>query len=124
MSATLTDASLSEQERNAIDLLVAALRERLGGELRAVWLFGSRARGESAGADSDVDLLVVTEGGRRHDLGRVSELAWEAATAAGTDPAYLSTLVMSPERLRNRREIESFFMQEVDRDKIVLHGEP
>jgi len=32
--------------------------------------------------------------------------------------------VYSPERLAQRREIRSFFIDEVDRDEIVLAGEP
>ncbi len=32
--------------------------------------------------------------------------------------------VYTPERIAQRREIRSFFTQEVDRDKVVLYGEP
>lgn len=103
---------------------MAALHERFGDELRSVWLYGSRARGEAPRKYSDVDLLVVTDGGRERDLRVVSGLAYDAAAHAGADPALFSTVVMSPERLRDRRRIRSFFIQEVDRDKIVLHGEP
>lgn len=115
---------MSEAERRAIDAFVDALRQRLGGGLRSVWLYGSRARGESTREYSDVDLLVVTEGGRRHDFRVVTDLLWDAAEAAGADPALFSAVVMSPARIENRRSIHSFFIQEVDRDKIVLFGEP
>lgn len=107
-----------------MDAFVDALRERLGDGLRTVWLYGSRARGDSDHADSDVDLLVVTDGGRTNDFRLVTGVLWDAAEAAGADPALLSAVVMSPERVENRRSIRSFFMQEVDRDKIVRHGEP
>lgn len=36
----------------------------------------------------------------------------------------LSLVVWDPEWLAHRRDIRSFFVQEVDRDKIVLHGSP
>jgi hypothetical protein len=36
---------------------------------------------------------------------------------------FFSASVYDPQRVEQRREIRSFFIQEVDRDKIVLHGE-
>jgi predicted nucleotidyltransferase len=44
--ATLATASLSDAERRALDRFVAAVQRELGDELHAVWLYGSRARGE------------------------------------------------------------------------------
>lgn len=43
---TLADASLSEGERRTLVRFVELLGAELGGELRSVWLDGSRARGE------------------------------------------------------------------------------
>jgi predicted nucleotidyltransferase len=42
----------------ALDAIVAALRDWLAHDLVVVWLYGSRARGDSH-PESDVDLLVV-----------------------------------------------------------------
>jgi predicted nucleotidyltransferase len=116
-------ANLSDAERAAISRLIAALRSRFGNKLRSVWLYGSRARGEQTHTYSDVDLLVITEGGRGRDHRTVSGIAYDAASEAGADPALFSTVVMDPDRLEDRRRIKSFFIQEVDRDKIVLYGE-
>jgi predicted nucleotidyltransferase len=121
---TLTQASLSAAERRVLERLVRSLQEELGPHLHAVWLYGSRARGEEPHAESDVDLLVVSDRGRPEDGLRVIELVDAAAEAEGATPALFSTLVYTPERIAQRREIRSFFMQEVDRDKIVLYGEP
>lgn len=110
--------------------LVTAFREELGGELLAVWLYGSRARGEADPEEtdpdrrSDVDLMAIVDTSR--DAGRFGwravELVEAAAGAEGDSPVYYSVLVWDAERLRDRREIRSFFVQEVDRDKIVLEG--
>jgi len=54
----------------------------------------------------------------------VIELAFEAAEAEGANPAGFSIKLYDPELVAQRRRIHSFFMQEVDRDKIVLTGEP
>ena len=57
----LAETSLSVDEQALIERFVEELRERLDERLHAVWLFGSRARGES-GPDSDIDLLVIKAG--------------------------------------------------------------
>ena len=117
----LAAAQLTESERRTVARFVARLGERLGDDLRAVWLYGSRARGEAHG-ESDVDLLVIAEGGHaRH--GRIAgDLGEQVALAEGESPFAYSVHVHDPEWVRGRREIESFFIQEVDRDKIVLAG--
>lgn len=126
MSTRLDDrlavATLSDPERRTVRRLLAALEETLGDDLRAVWLYGSRARGEQPHGESDVDLLVIADGGDPRYGARVNELRFEVAFAEGTEPFHLSVKVKDLEWLRGRREIESFFIQEVDRDKIVLLG--
>ena len=122
--ATLAEASLSETDRRVLDRFVAALREHLGEALDAVWLYGSRARGEPPHEDSDVDLLVfVRDSPEAHDQ-RVSRLMWDAAWAEDAGPFDYSVRVTNRRWLEGRREIRSFFIQEVDRDKVVIHGEP
>jgi predicted nucleotidyltransferase len=118
---SLTEASLSAEERRVVDRLVGLLRVEFGADLHAVWLYGSRARGERPHLESDVDLLVLTSGGRDRDLLRAIELKAQAADEEGAYPL-ISVKVYDPEWLRGRREIDSFFIREVDRDKIVLHG--
>jgi predicted nucleotidyltransferase len=92
-----------------------------GGDLRALWLYGSRGRG-TAYRESDVDLLVIAEGGRDRYGRIVGDLSEEAAIAEGESPFNYSVHVHDPEWLEGRRAIESFFIQEVERDKIVLAG--
>lgn len=127
----LSVAALDERERLVVDRIVARLSGKLGGGLLAVWLYGSRARGEADPGEtdpdrrSDIDLLAIVDSSRD-----ASELKWwaqpmveEEADAAGDSPVYYSLRVLDAEWLRGRREIESFFIQEVDRDKLVLWGE-
>lgn len=120
---TLAEAHLAGAERRTIDRFVALLRETFRTDLISVWLYGSRARGEQSGPESDIDLLVITRGGLKRDLRTVHRLLDEATEIEGARPAFFSVVVWDPERLRDRREIDSFFVREVDRDKIVLYGE-
>jgi predicted nucleotidyltransferase len=124
----LDAAALSYQERRVVERLTGLLQDELADDLRAIWLYGSRARGEAtideADPDlkSDIDLMVIAEGGRQRYNGKVNELAHRTVVAAGESPVWYSVAVFDPEWLRGRREIESFFIQNVDRDKLVLAG--
>ena len=101
---------------------VDSMRQALDDHLRALWLYGSRARGDLPHPDSDVDLLVIADGGREIHGRTAMELSEEAAIAEGESPFSYSVHVYDPEWLRQRRDIGSFFVREVDRDKIVLAG--
>ena len=119
----LAEASLSPAERRALDRSVSELQREFGARLRSVWLYGSRARGETPHPESDVDLLVVLE--RRHwqDDWEVRRLVSDAAETEGLSSVFVSTQIYGVEEIAQRREIESFFIQEVDRDKIILFGD-
>jgi len=117
----LNAARLTESERRAIERYASLLDAELRGDLRGLWLYGSRARG-TAHPESDIDLLVIADGGRDR-YGRIAgDLSEEAAIAEGESPFNYSVHVHDPEWLQGRRAIDSFFIQEVDRDKIVLAG--
>lgn len=117
----LNAAQLTESERRVVERLASRLENVLGADLRALWLYGSRARG-TARPESDVDLLVIADGGRGRYGRTAGDLSEKIAIAEGESPFNYSVHVHDPEWLQERRKIESFFIQEVDRDKIVLAG--
>jgi predicted nucleotidyltransferase len=121
---SLAEATLSAVERRVLGRLVRLLEADLGTDLRSVWLFGSRARGEEPAPESDVDVIVVSTRASLDDHFRVTKLVHEAAEAEGANPAFFAVKLFDPERIAERRAIRSFFMQEVDRDKVVLAGDP
>lgn len=119
--ATLAITSLSPAEQRAVDRFVASLVAQLGDDLLAVWLFGSRARGEPVGdADSDVDMIVITRTGEERDL--VHLLADEAARAEGLVLLPLHPMVFEPAWVAERRAIDHFLLREIDTDRVVLYG--
>lgn len=119
---SLADASLSAEERAVLERFVELLRARLGDELRAVWLFGSRARGEPVSELSDIDLLVLARRTGWDDASRVYGALHDAACSLSLpDVAWsFSVHVHDPDWLKRRRAVESFFAAEVDRDHIEL----
>lgn len=122
LSDVLAPASLSVDQRRVLERLVEGLREEFGDDLHAIWLYGSRARGETPSPYSDVDLMVLTEGSRWENGGRALEVLYPIAREEGVSPVWYSFFCETPEWLRGRREIRSFFIAEVDRDKLVLYG--
>ncbi len=122
LSDVLAPASLTHAERRVVERLVELLRDELGSDLHAIWLYGSRARGETPHPESDVDLMVIADGGSGRYGMKSIELVNEVAEAEGVSPVWYSVFIGDPERIRGRREIRSFFIAEVDRDKIVLYG--
>jgi predicted nucleotidyltransferase len=121
--ATIEQATLSEAERLALERLPEGLGEALGDDLVALWLYGSRARGEEPGPERDIDLMVIARGGRRRHWRRVWEVIERVAGEVGADPILFAPHVADPSWIEGRRRIRSFFIQEVDRDKVVLRGD-
>ncbi|MDQ3720483.1 MAG: nucleotidyltransferase domain-containing protein [Actinomycetota bacterium] len=120
MAPTVAAAALTEPERRALDRLVASLERELRDDLHAVWLYGSRARGEWR-EGSDVDVLVIASVAREQEE-HIDSLVEKAAEAEGLYYGWFSVFVHSPEWLADRRAIEAWFIQAVDRDKVVLWG--
>jgi predicted nucleotidyltransferase len=122
LADVLAPASLSHAERRVVERLVERLPDELGSDLHAIWLYGSRARGETPHPESDIDLMVLADGSVLQNGLKATELVMEIAPDEGVSPVWYSISVRPPEWLRGRREIRSFFIAEVDRDKIVLYG--
>ena len=118
----LADAALSDAEREVLERFVAALVEDYGADLDAIWLFGSRARGERPHDESDIDVLVITRDARDDDLLYVT--LSPMLDEAGNPRVLLEPRQRSRAWIEDRRAIESFFLRDVDRDKIVLFGRP
>jgi predicted nucleotidyltransferase len=115
---------LTEDERRVVERLVELMRDRLAGRLHSVWLYGSRARGERPGPESDIDLMAIADANEEDD-GLTAFLLVDRAVAELQLPhPIVSIKVYDPSWLEGRRRIESFFIREVDRDKVVLYEKP
>jgi predicted nucleotidyltransferase len=119
--AVLADAALDERERALLGRFVAALEEAYGDDLDAVWLYGSRARGERPHGESDIDVLVVTRSGRDDDA--LIPTLWRVLDEMGNPRVLVDPRQRSRAWVEDRRAIDSFFLRDVDRDKIVLYGD-
>jgi predicted nucleotidyltransferase len=80
--------------------------------------------GRAAGEDSDIDLLVITRGDPERDRSRTWALIDEVARELRANPAPYVPQTWDRAWLENRRAIDSFFVKDLDRDRIVLFGDP
>ncbi len=122
---TLTETSLSADERALLKRFAEVASAQLGEALHSIWLFGSRARGESpVHEDSDVDLLVLVDDASWKSKRRVYKAFDEAAAELGLErlSPWFSVHIETSAWLEGRRTIKSFFIAEVDRDKVVVAG--
>lgn len=118
----LIDAALDELEREVLDRFTVGLEREYGEELDAVWLYGSRARGQRAHDESDIDVLVITRVERSDDA--LIPTLWRVLEQLGNPRVIVDARQRSRAWVDNRRAIDSFFLRELDRDKIVLYGQP
>jgi predicted nucleotidyltransferase len=118
----LAETSLSADEQVLVERFVKELHVHLDGQVHAVWLFGSRARVEQRTAESDVDVLVLVDDASWDGRMLVRTILDDAAHELGLDSLTwsFSVHVHTPAWLAQRRQIRSFFIAEVDRDKVVL----
>jgi hypothetical protein len=87
--------------------------------LRAVYLFGSHARGE-AGPDSDVDLCIVADGAESQlEAARTFRVAMGDVWPC---PA-LTLLPISPQRLAEKRARNDHFFSTVMKEGVILASE-
>jgi len=106
---------LTDRERESLAHFLERLEAECGDRVQRVVLFGSRARGDYD-AESDVDLLVVTD----EDRERIGDLA-HRATLDGSMP--LSTLVISATAYQRYQQLRLPIYVNLRRDGIELWDE-
>ncbi len=107
---------LANQDRQVALAFINKVHQYFAGQLIAVTLFGSRARGE-AKSDSDMDLLVVLAEVNPEIRQRIHHLAAEVWLDQGI---FLSVLVWSQEHWRKVEEMQTSLYHDICRDGIDL----
>ena len=107
---------LAPDEQSALTELVGWLQDTWGDRITHVWLFGSKARGDSD-AESDVDLLIV--GRDADDVLReaVGDTAYELSLKYGV---LLCEHVLSGQRFAQMRARREPLYRNISRDGIDL----
>jgi uncharacterized protein len=116
LSSVLLPSTLSASEVAAIREFVDAARSTLGTQLKAVRLFGSRARGEGH-EQSDLDLALIVEPGGRTRRVALYDLAFDIGLAHGVELA--PHVVEEPQFLELKRR-ERRIALEIEAEGIPL----
>jgi uncharacterized protein (UPF0332 family)/predicted nucleotidyltransferase len=95
--------NLTPQERAAVHELIKRLRKKYRKRLVRVVLFGSKARGD-AGAESDVDLLVVYKPNGADLKERIQKEEWEIGS---NHSVFLEGLVMPESEFRELQKLRA-----------------
>lgn len=115
--------ALTVTERRAVDELRTRLKDILpDGGLKSLILYGSRARGD-AHRGSDVDLLVVHSPVSAQQQEKLDELLWQLGFGINIKPR-LEISMMPTDHVRYLENLGTPYIQNVERDGIVLEGEP
>lgn len=95
--------------------LRTGLAHRLGDRLEAVYLYGSRARGD-ARPDSDIDVLVVLRGEFDYfkTLDQISDLAW---TLSLDNDVVITQVLISKEKYSQKN---TPFLMNVHREAVLI----
>jgi predicted nucleotidyltransferase len=108
--------SLAHRRKALADCLEAIGRT---GKIRAVYLFGSHARGE-ARSDSDVDLCVVADDAERQ---LPAAARWRKAMRAVWPRPAFTLVPISPARLVEKRARQDHFFATVLNEGVLLATE-
>lgn len=104
------------KREKAVKSFAKRMKDEHGKNVEDIIVYGSFARGE-AGAESDVDILIIWTG----DLSKGREYAAELATEALCDyGVVISPKVVSPKNYREMRRAELPFIQNVEVEGIKL----
>lgn len=103
----MLECCLMKLQDPVLESFLQGIRKELPG-IRAIYLFGSRARGE-AGPDSDYDLLIVTKKKDRLLKDRIYEVVTDVCLQSRRD---LSLNFFSGEEFDRLQAIPSRFIQQ------------
>ena len=104
-------------QRETLAQCITAMNEAL--PLKAVYLFGSHARGD-ARADSDLDLCVIAEGAERQ---LVAAREWRRAMRRVWPRPAFTLVPITPARLAEKRARKDHFFTTVFQEGVLLATE-
>ena len=114
---------LFQAERDQLDVLFQAMRDgaRHAPPIVALWVYGSAARGADR-PDSDIDVALVSQSS---SPGVDAEVFREALSeSAGERARRVSVIAFSASELRKIAGERSKFWRELERDAVVVWGDP
>jgi len=102
------------KNEEVVDVFVRELKERFGGRIESIVVFGSYARGESK-EESDIDVLIVGD----VKLDEIIDITYPILLRYGV---YISPIVMSRDYFEMLKAERAGFIENVLKEGITLYG--
>lgn len=112
----MTPVQLAGRDARALDEFVRTIRARLGPNLVALTLFGSKARGDAT-SESDLDVLVVVTDRRLEAENSVLDVAFDVSLA---HDVYISPRVIERTVLEHPVWRITPFLRAIEREGVPL----
>ncbi|MEA1964520.1 MAG: nucleotidyltransferase domain-containing protein [Candidatus Aerophobetes bacterium] len=105
---------MNNKEREVIESFVKELRRRLGDNIVSIRLFGSKVRGDFK-EDSDIDIFILVKEKKVRD--KIGDIAADYFFETSIP---LSPVVYSLFEYKKNKELDSFFVENVEKEGIDL----
>ena len=107
---------LTKKERGVIEEFKRRVEGQFPGELVSMLVFGSKARGDAT-EESDIDVIVIS---RSDDKKLAKDIRYTGYDLEIEHGVILSTQVYSEKHINYLRNIPTQFIQNVDREAVVI----
>ena len=109
---------LTDKEKTAVQRFETAVRDMLSHNLILLEVFGSKARGDYK-PESDIDVFVLVKKFSPDVMEKIAAISSEISIAQGI---LISAVVLSESEYNNNRNANTLFVQEIDKDGIILYA--
>ncbi|MBI5234277.1 MAG: nucleotidyltransferase domain-containing protein [Deltaproteobacteria bacterium] len=109
---------LNEEEKKSLLKFEKRVKEALTANLAMLEVFGSKVRGDFT-SESDIDILVVV---KKFEPAVAEKMAEISSDISIEDGVLVSPVILSKEEYGKNRHSNTLFVQEVDRDGILIYG--
>ena len=109
---------LTDKEKAAVQRFETAARDILSHNLILLEVFGSKARGDYK-SESDIDVFVLVKKFNPDVMEKIAAISSEISIEQGI---LISAVVLSESEYNNNRDANTLFVQEIDKDGIILYA--
>ena len=106
---------LNKTEKNVVTSFVKELKKKVGDDIIAIRLFGSKVRGDFE-KDSDIDIFVLVKR-KEETRDKISDIAADYVYEYNVP---LAPVIYSVFEYEKNRELGSFFFEQVEREGVSL----
>lgn len=109
---------LTDKEKSSVQTFESAIKEMLFNNLILLEVFGSKVRGDYK-PESDIDVFVLVKKFSPDVMEKIAAISSEISIKQGV---LISAVVLSESEYNKNRDANTLFVQEIDKDGIILYA--